>query len=752
MNATPTTSSPRPGPQGGRPSPSGAGAATAGVTLDPLKILQKYKYVLVASVVIGMIIGVIGHKVLMRVAPRYTSQVIFKVNPAETELQRTSVSTVDETEMDRFMGSEVESMKSKLVLSKVVADPRLPQLAPEWASNYMKGGRIDIVDSLDDLKDMVSAGIIPKTFYIRMAVTTSNKTDAAGLVSLVKETYLAELDTRYKRDVVSRRTAIRDSIQAANSQIEELTAKKTRLVREERIDSINSESSTTAGQMNMVNARLVEIQQSLEALEVARLRDESQLNRETGIEYDSTLRAEVELLPMMQTFRQELKSLETALLSLKNQGIQPGHRSYKQITNQIEAHERKIEKAREELLRERFESRLQQTVITIAQLRAQEADLLTQKEQLEEKLTELTRISEEINDIDRLIDTTITRKGSLEQDLTELQASSALSSAQRVSVIEAETVPDLPSFPKIIIMVPAGVLLIVGLTAGVIVAFELLDQRIKSASDIRMIPRLNPLGIVMDASEDPVKIADVATAFNDAPDSVFSEYFRQLRATLAKRMDHAGHKTLLICGVNPGSGATSVSTNLGIACVATGIKTLIIDANMRRPRIAESFGLEDSHPGLSDILTGKSDFAQSVRSIENGPDIIGAGTKEFRQIERLGSQDMRALLAKASAEYDMVLIDVAPAVVAGDAAVLANQCDATALVVRAMSAKRGQVARVARELGECRAEFFGAVVNGVKSAAGGYMRKNIRESFAYLVNPDEKKDKDSKKTDQDKAA
>jgi capsular exopolysaccharide synthesis family protein len=750
MNATPTTSSPRPG--AGAPRPPQAAGAAGGATLDPLKILQKYKFVLVASLVVGAIVGLIGHILLMKFAPRYTSHVIFDVKPAEADIYRTSVSTVDETEMDRFMGSQAETMKSKLVLSKVVADSRLPQLAPKWSSDYMSGGRIDIVESLDDLQGMVSANIIPKTFYIRMAVTTSDRNDAAGLVSLVKETYLAELDSRYKRDVVSRRTAIRDSIQAADSQISELTARKTRLVREERIDSINSESSTTAGQMNMVNARLVEIQQSLEALQVVRAKDEAQLQRETGIEYDSSLRAEVELLPLMQTFKQELKSFETALLSLKNQGIQPGHRSYKQISNQIEAHERKIAQAREELLRERFEAKLQQTVTTIAQLRAQEADLLTQKEELEEKLTELTRISEEIADIDRLIQTTIERKGSLEQDLSELQAASALTSAQRVTVVESETIPDFPSFPKLIIMIPAGVILIMGLTGGVIVAFEMLDQRIKSASDIRMIPRLNPLGIVMDASEDPVKIAAVATAFRDAPDSVFSEYIRQLRATITKRMDHAGYTTLLVCGVNPGSGSSAITANLGIACVATGIKTLIIDANMRRPRIAESLGLEPGKPGVSDILMGKSDFAQCVRTVEDGPDVLGAGTKELRQIERLGSQDMRALLAKVSAEYDLVLVDIAPAIVAGDATVLANQCDASALIVRAMSAKRGQVARVARELGECRAEFLGAVVNGVKSAAGGYMRKNIRESFAYLVNPDEKNDKDGKDKDQDKAA
>ena len=92
---------------------------------------------------------------------------------------------------------------------------------------------------------------------------------------------------------------------------------------------------------------------------------------------------------------------------------------------------------------------------------------------------------------------------------------------------------------------------------------------------------------------------------------------------------------------------------------------------------------------------------------------------------------MGQILAQASSEYDCVILDVAPAIVAGDAQTIATHVDATILVARALQEKRGQIARLKGELSDTRAEFLGVLVNGVKSSAGGYMRKNIRTSHKY---------------------
>ncbi len=100
-------------------------------------------------------------------------------------------------------------------------------------------------------------------------------------------------------------------------------------------------------------------------------------------------------------------------------------------------------------------------------------------------------------------------------------------------------------------------------------------------------------------------------------------------------------------------------------------------------------------------------------------------------MERLASEEFTELLAAASAEYDIIFIDVPPAIVAGDGLSIANRCDATVLVVKAFSEKRGLVSRIRNELGDARAEFLGVIVNSVRASAGGYLRGNIRASQGY---------------------
>src|SRR5690606_34408184 len=120
-------------------------------------------------------------------------------------------------------------------------------------------------------------------------------------------------------------------------------------------------------------------------------------------------------------------------------------------------------------------------------------------------------------------------------------------------------------------------------------------------ADINLIPRLRLLGIVPDAGEDPSRPREVATAFRDTPTGVVTESFRQLRAPLIRTMDGHDHKSLLVMGPMPGSGATAVACNLAMACAAAQERVLLVDANFRRPSMHKIFGTPDA-PGLADVL------------------------------------------------------------------------------------------------------------------------------------------------------
>ena len=725
MSSTPNTRTPA-GPP--RPAAS-AGGAGAGA-FDPLKMLQKYKFVLVGAFILGGFIGVAGHYISLFFFPKYTSTVIFECAPAQSDISKINVEQIDEDEMARFMGSEVERIRGENVRNAVLSDPRLAAEAPGWYKKYEVNGRFDIVDAYEDIEKVIRASAIPNTYFIQLSVSVGDKEDAAGLASIVKRNYLRLLRSERGSGITDRKQQVQDAIKGAEEKIRTLTERKNRILREQGLNNIDANDSAEAEMLNLVNAQIINLQQQIEAFQVILENDEAQLQKDTPIAYDSTLREEVEQFPQILTLKQRIIDIQSNLSSLEQAGIGREHRSYKLAVQTLDATKRQLESTREELLLERFESRIGRTRMALSQLRAQIADLSSEKETLSARLNELTQLSEEITEINRQIENTVDLKGEHETNLATISQTAGLRAASRISVAKSENVPDRPSFPVIYIMVPLGIFLTTGLVAGVLVVFEMLDQRVKSPADIALIPRTPILGLIPDAEEDPARHESLETVFEDSPNSVLAEHYRQLRTKLAKKMSEHGHTSMLVVGAMPGSGATSVTTNLALACHASGKKVLVIDTNFRRARIHNAFGIQD-HPGLAEVLAGGSSLCDAIHALPNGLSVLPAGSRNLRVVERLGTEKMGEILAQASAEFDLILLDVAPAVVAGDAMTLATQVDSTMLVARAMQEKRGQVARLKNELSDTRAEFMGVLVNAVKSAAGGYMRKNIRTSHRY---------------------
>jgi len=721
---------PPPGPPRPRGGPQGSSDG-GGVTFDPLKLLQKYKYMLVGAVFFGAVVGVGGHFFFLNFFPGYKSTVLFECSPVETDIQALGADIIDDDEMARFIGTQVQTIKGEYVITAVLEDARLAAEAPKWYKQYSRRGNLDVVDAYEELEKIIKASAIPNTYLIRLSVQVRDKNDAAGITRLVKENYIRFLNSTTNSNVTKRKEAIREAIKNADESLKELNNRKSRLVQENGVDSINSEQSAQAEMLRLVNAQIINNQQQIEAYQVILANDEAQLQRNTSPVYDATLRDRVDQMPQVLSLKQNIIALKANLIALRQGGILPEHRSYKLTLSTLQASERQLEDTRNELLGEFFNARVDATRMALSQFRAQIADLSTTQEELQKKLNELTQISEEIEEINRQIENTLLQKATHEINMAELTQTAGLDSASRIRVYKSENVPDRPSFPIIYIMVPVGIFLVTVFTAGIIVIFEMLDQRVKSAADIAMIPRTKILGIIPDAIEDPAAHSSIETVFMDSPNSVLSEHYRQLRTKIVKDMTNHGHKTILVAGAMPGSGATSVATNLAQACIAAGKKTLLIDTNFRRASVHTAFGLLET-PGLAETLAGEKTVTECIqKTTSTGPDVLAAGARNLRVVERLGTEAMGKVLAEVSAQYDLVILDVAPAIVAGDAITIANQVDATMLVVRAMSEKRGQVARLKNELSDSRAEFLGVLVNAVRSSAGGYMRKNIRTSHQY---------------------
>lgn len=725
-----TSAAPTRPPAGPAPTRPGAPSTPGGApVIDPIKILKKWKWAFVGAAIVGVVLGVVTNFVWGATYPFFQSSVIYEAMPPQDQTLL-EASQIDETALEQFMATQAARMLSPTVLEKVTNDPRLQSEAPKWARQFETDDGFDQKTAMNDLEDRAKAVPMKGTFNIKLLVTWWDRNDVAAIASLLSDAYMADLSETQGRDNRQRRDAIQRAIDDIKQEIENLTERRSRLIRDEDVSSISEQSGTTRGKLQLIARDRNELQLEIRRMQVQLERMNEMLSSESGVRYSDTQRAMAENRPIVQGMKNERESLEIRLNELRRSGFLPSHREYKRIERNIAALEQQISVSIERELAGIFDAEKDTLESELRAAMAQDADLVQREEVLELKLQELTRTIREINDLSNEIGALNQTLADRRSSLADLETTTSLESSGRVKVVEGARIPDQRWMPKLYMTIPVGLLAMLGLVGGTIVAVEFLDQRVKSTADIASMPRAKVIGSVPMAGEDPGATGKFETVYRDADSSVIAECFRQIRTGLLKSIDEGGHKSCLFVSGMPGSGSTSTLTNLGFACAGVERRVLLVDANFRRPSLHKILGVDEG-PGLGDVLVGSADLEDAIREVGPNLFLLTAGTPVNRVYERLNTQSMTSLLNKVSSEFDLTFIDVAPAVVAGDAKAMAQRCDALVLVARAMVEKRGMVARINNEFSDTPASKLGIILNGVRSAAGGYMKRNIRTSTDY---------------------
>jgi len=704
-----------------------------GPSIDPIKLFKKYFWVLMIAGVVGVAVGVGGYLVLAKFFPRYDSKVVFKVSPPITNSQEIATEdSVNKEQYERFMSTEAQTMVSDKVLDRAIRYPGYTTNASHWIAEFQdRTGAISYSDAVRELQETVTARPLPKSQFIVLTMSDKHPEDAAFIVQQITTAYRAELNTSTDDRHNEMRESLSRQVKELDSEIELTERSRDRIITENQIESLDSRMTEAYASMEANVENLSLVQDNITSLLTQQQEMQRVLSSPGGIIFPEQIRQAAEEDPIVRQTKGTIQQLQAADRALEKGDLGLNHPSRKNLRAQIDGTTEELEQLRSQIMRSLFDGRLDAIRQGLMQLRAQEAKLLTSIDDNKGRLNELATLQQELKELERKLERLGERQDDAQASLNNLNAIAGMESSKRVSVYQSAKIPDKPAFPDPKIIIPAGFVLFMGLVAGLIVLREMLDQRVKGPADVAMIPRTTVLGMLPLASEDPSRPERAETAFHDRPTGVMAESVRQVRVAVVKRMQEAGHRSLLVVPATPQSGATTLVTNLSEACARADLKTLVIDANLRRPRIHGLFNLEAS-PGLVDILAGSATIDDAICNTDNPKlDVLTVGSAEHRMFERIVTDPMGELLTRLEARYDIVIIDTAPAIVAGDAVALANRCGATMLVARAMTEKRGTIARLKNELTDTRAEFLGVLINAVRSSAGGYFRKNIRASHAY---------------------
>lgn len=276
-----------------------------------------------------------------------------------------------------------------------------------------------------------------------------------------------------------------------------------------------------------------------------------------------------------------------------------------------------------------------------------------------------------------------------------------------LEVTSAAKLSPIPVAPKPLINM--GLALAVGLSLGTALALirELLDTTVRSIDALREVTGRSALAVVPfdeAATKSPLIVHSPAR-------SVRAESFRQLRTNLQFVDVDNPIKVVVVTSSVAAEGKSSTATNMAATFAEAGRKVLLIEGDLRRPRVAEYLGLEGSI-GLTNVLAGQVGLNEVLQKWgRGGMSVLPSGSIPPNPSELLGSQNMADLITAMKNVFEIVIIDTPPLLPVTDGAIAASLADGAILVVRHGKTSRSQVAAAVAALEAVDARLLGSVLN-----------------------------------------
>jgi polysaccharide biosynthesis transport protein len=301
-----------------------------------------------------------------------------------------------------------------------------------------------------------------------------------------------------------------------------------------------------------------------------------------------------------------------------------------------------------------------------------------------------------------------------------------------IRVVDPAEVPRSPVVPD----VRGGLTRAVefGLFGAIAVCFLIdgLDSRINTPDDLAEHLNLRYLGLVPAIFEKTPKDPLITNAAQPG----FVEAFRTLGTNIVLSSGDTGARSLVVASTGPGEGKTLVASNIAIALAQVGHRVLVLDADLRRPRLHDVFGVAQA-PGLSDALDGTSKLSDALnRTSVPNLWVLPAGVRNPQPVELFGSSRFRQLLVFLKPHFDWIIIDTPPVMPVTDAVVAAHVAAAVLFVVGSDMVSRFAAQRALKQLHLTKAQVLGAVLNRVdlKHQALYYSADYRRRYSAYYEN------------------